>query len=860
MLVRPVPREPLPIDALLDPMVRSLRDSRALVLQADPGAGKTTRVPPALLEAGLAGDGEILVAEPRRLAARLAADRVASELGQTVGGTVGYSVRFEEVASARTRLRYVTDGVLLRRLVADPLLHGVGLVVLDELHERQLGIDVALALLRRACLHDRPDLRLVAMSATLDTQSVARFLGGCPVLSSPGRCFPLQVEHQSKPDDRPLERQVASAVRTLVERHGQGDILAFLPGASEIRRTAAALESYARERKLHVVALHGALPVSEQATAIRPSTERKVVLSTNVAESSVTVPGIVAVVDSGLARVSRHRPYSGLPALLVEPISRASAEQRAGRAGRTGPGHVLRLYTSGDLARRPEHDQPELLRADLSEMLLALHGAGVRSTQELEWLDAPPEGAVHAAEHLLSLLGAVDADGELTAAGRRMLRLPLHPRLARIVVEGERRGDGPTACRVAALLGERDIRSAARVAFGAERDARAAHTGGSDVVELVELYALAELDDFRPQALHSLDLERAAVQSVRRSVRQLERLTSPPGGVRPDLDELVGLSVLAGFPDRLAKRRQRGQNDLVLASGELGRLADSSVVRDAMLMVAIDAEQHAPAGRRGPLWIRLASQVEPEWLVEVCPQLLEGSDELVLDRDSGRVERTRRLQVGSVLLEESRAPAEPSDEASALLVRAVSTPAARSDAQQEALASLFARVDLLRRTMPELGLPPFDDSAVARILPAVAAGLTELEDLRRADLAAALVATLAPEQQAALYRHTPGELRLPGGRRLSIHYEVGASPWVASRIQDFFGMTETPRLCSGRIALVLHLLAPSQRPVQVTAELDGFWQRHYPALRRQLMRRYPKHAWPEDPAHASPPAPRQRER
>ncbi|MBN1610967.1 MAG: ATP-dependent helicase HrpB [Polyangiaceae bacterium] len=853
-------REPLPIDALLEQIVQTLRDSRALVLRADPGAGKTTRVPPALLEARLAGNGEILVAEPRRLAARLAADRVASELGQTVGETVGYSVRFEEVASARTRLRYVTDGVLLRRLIADPLLRGVGLVVLDELHERQLGIDVALALLHRACRHGRPDLRLVAMSATLEAQGVARFLGDCPVLSSPGRRFPLQVEHLSKPDDRPLERQVAGAIRRLVQRNSHGDILAFLPGASEIRRTAAALEPWAQEQQLLVVALHGALPVAEQATAIRPSSQRKVVLSTNVAESSVTVPGIVAVVDSGLARVSRHRPYSGLPTLLVEPISRASAEQRAGRAGRTGPGHVLRLYTSADLARRPEYDQPELLRADLSEMLLVLHGAGVRNTRELDWLDRPPEGAVAAAEQLLSVLGAVGPGGELTQVGRRMLRFPLHPRLARIVVEGERRGDGPTACRVAALLGERDIRRSARVAFGAERAQRAVHTSRSDVVDLVEAYELAELEGFRPQAVHALELDRAAVHSVRRSVRQLERLTSPPSSARPDLDELVGLAVLAGFPDRLTKRRQRGQSDLVLSSGELARLADSSAVRDAMFMVAIDAEQHAPAGRRGFPWVRLASQVEPEWLVEVCPDLLEEYDELVLDRNSGRVERSRRLQVGSVLLEETRAAAEPSDEVSAVLVRAASAAGARSAAQQGLLVSLFARADLLRRSMPELDVPELDESAVDRILPTVAAGLADLEQLRRVDLASALVATLAPEQQAALCRHAPDHLRLPGGRQLTIHYELGATPWVASRIQDFFGMTETPRLCDGRVALVLHLLAPSQRPVQVTAELGGFWQRHYPTLRRQLMRRYPKHAWPEDPAHALPPAPRQRRR
>ncbi|HEX6764085.1 MAG TPA: helicase-related protein, partial [Polyangiaceae bacterium] len=430
----------LPIDPLVPEIVNMAGPGRALVLTAEPGAGKTTRVPWALHEAR--PDARIVVTEPRRLAARMAAHFVARERGERPGATIGYSVRFEDVGGPDTRIRYVTEGVLLRRLLADPELRGVDVLVLDEFHERHVESDLLLALSARLRAERRSDLSLVVMSATLDAEPIAAFLGDAPRLRSEGRSHPLSIEHDARPDDRPLEKQVASAVRRALDLEPEGDVLVFLPGAAEIRRASETLENLARERNLLVLPLHGDLSLDEQARAVAPAERRKVVLSTNVAESSLTIEGVRVVVDSGLARHLTHSAWTGLPKLSTVKISRASARQRAGRAGRTGPGRVLRLYTRGDFETRPEHDAPEITRADLSEALLLLRGIA-RSAPAL--LTAPPPASLAAAEDLLVLLGAVADDGGLTATGRRMLELPLHPRLSRIVVEGERRGVGREA-------------------------------------------------------------------------------------------------------------------------------------------------------------------------------------------------------------------------------------------------------------------------------------------------------------------------------------------------------------------------------------------------------------------------------
>lgn len=849
--------QPLPIDPLLPEIVRTLSDARALVLEAPPGAGKTTRVPPALLDAGLLGTGELLVAEPRRLAARLAARRVADERGERVGASIGYSVRFEDVSSRATRVRYVTEGVLTRRLLSEPELSGVSAVVLDEFHERHVATDLALALLERLRRERRRDLLLVVMSATLEAEPVARYLA-CPRVRSEGRSHPVAIEHLERPDDRPLEKQVVSAVKQLVRREPDGDLLVFLPGAAEIRLSLSALEPAAAEADLLLCPLHGDLSIEEQARAVEPAARRKVVLSTNVAESSVTIDGVTAVVDSGLARIASHSPWTGLDRLVVDKISRASAVQRAGRAGRTRPGRVLRLYTRGDFEHRREHDLPELSRLDLSEPLLVLHGSGVARPAELRWLEPPPEAALGAAETLLRQLGALDDAGRLTAVGKRMLDFPLHPRLARLLVEGERRGVAERAALVCALLGERDIRLPARTGFGAARGASYGR-GPSDLLELVDRIDEADAAGSRRE-LGGMGLDARSVRAVQRTRDKLARLArdqAPPPSGRDDEEQALLQALLVAFPDRVARRTRAGQRELVLCTGGSARLSETSVVVDPPLLVAVDVEERS-SGRHGGIEVRLASAIEPEWLLDLDTGLYSESDTSVWNAETARVERVSRLAYGSVVLEESRKPAAPSAEASEILARAARARGLERLADGSGLPALLERIAVLGRHVPEAGLPELGDDAAEAALLAACEGATSLAELSGVDLGAGVRSRLTHAQQRLLAEQAPERVTLPGGRSVPVHYEPGKSPWIESRLQDFFGMQAGPTICKGRLPLTLHLLAPNQRAVQVTTDLAGFWERHYPSIRRELMRRYPKHAWPEDGRTATPPPARPR--
>lgn len=840
----------LPIDPLLPEIEAALRHSQALVLEAAPGAGKTTRVPLALLQAGLAGDGDMVVAEPRRLAARLAAEFVAHELGEKPGDTIGYSVRFEHAVTRRTRIVYATEGVLLRRLIDDPRLSGTGLVILDEFHERHLATDVLLALIDRLQHKDRPDLRLVVMSATLDARAVAEHLGA-PCLTSEGRMFPVSIEHATKPDDRPLERQVGSAVRRLLAEEPDGHVLVFLPGAREIRSSAEVLAKQSDSGAAVVMPLHGDLPISEQARAVGSGGPRRVILSTNVAESSVTIDGVTAVVDTGLVRMAGHSPWSGLPTLTTGKISRASATQRAGRAGRTRPGRVIRLYTEGDLRSRPAHDKPEILRDDLAEIMLVLHGAGVDDPSALRFLQAPPEPALSAAETLLRRLGALDDRGQLSKQGRRMLDFPLPPRLARALVEGERRGVAEETCLAAALLSERDLRSAARAEFSRSSRGRIDASGPSDVLEVMDRFREAEHERFDPRRLGYLGLDVRTARTVdasRRKLQKIARNQAPRPDGMEDIERALMMSLLTGFPDRLARRRVRGQNELTLFSGKSARLADTSVVHEASLMITLDADESG-----GRVIVRLASAVEPDWIFELFPDLVEMTDSLSWNAESGAVERVSRIACGSVVLEEDRKPAPPSQESTRILAETIRARVPPWYETNERLSGIILRTGVLRAHVPGADFPTLGPEQLDAALEAACAGRTRTSDLEQLDLADVLLAGLDSAQRALLDREVPERITLPGGRTIPVHYESGKPPWIESRLQDFFGMVRTPTLCKGRLPLTIHLLAPNQRAVQVTTDIAGFWERHYPGIRKELGRRYPRHAWPEDGRTAEPP-------
>lgn len=841
------PLPALPVDGLLPQLVEALRAGPAVVLQAAPGAGKTTRVPPALLDAGLAQNGEVWVLEPRRLATRLAAARVAEERGESLGDSVGYQIRFEERAGSRTRLRFVTEGVLGRRLLAESGLGRIRVVVLDEFHERHLQGDLALALLRRLQLQGQ-FLKLVVMSATLEAGPLADFLGGCPVLVSEGRTFPVDVSYLDKVDSRPLEEQVLAALKRLAPALPEGDVLAFLPGAAEIRRAQASVADFATRHGYAVLPLHGDLPAAQQDRAVRAGRGKKLILSTNVAESSVTIPGVVAIIDAGLARIPVHSPWSGLPSLQTVRVSQASAAQRAGRAGRTQPGRALRLYTRADFEARPLHETPEVARADLCEAVLALAASGVADRRRFPFFEAPPPASLEAAERLLLDLGATDGSGHLTGVGRRMLAFPLHPRLARLVVEGERRGVGREAATAAAVLGERDIRRSARTRLDGPRGKPAVTSARSDVVE-----RLADVASAGKPASPALDA--SALAAVERASRQLVRLVDlqvSPAGTEATREDALLLSLLAGFPDRVARRRRPHAPELLLSTGGSATLDEGSAVREPMLLLALDAEVRN--GPRGPeTRVRVASEVREEWLLELFPERLQDAEALEWNAAQGRVDQVGQLLYGELVLDESRKPAAPSAAASQLLAEQLKRSELSRLIDAETLEAWQARAALLAEAYPEAGLPlPVPDPR-ERLALALSLGRTSLAEVAER-LQPELEALWRPDVVALAARALPLRVALPSGRSLSVHYPRGAPPFVASRLQDFFGLREGPRICDGRVPLVLHLLAPNQRPVQVTTDLAGFWERHYPTLRRELARRYPRHAWPEDPVHSAPPS------
>jgi ATP-dependent helicase HrpB len=768
----------LPVDAILPEIIQSLLQRPNLVIEAPPGAGKTTRVPPALL--GVVSGG-VVVLEPRRIAARLAARRVASELGEQVGEAVGYQVRFEESVGPKTRLRFVTEGVLTRRLLSDPKLEGVDAVVLDEFHERHLESDLALALLKRL-QETRRDLRLVVMSATLEAGPVAKYLGDCPIVRSEGALFETSIQHLPY-SPAPLESQVKSAVELLVGRRHAGDILTFLPGAEEIRRATRACEETVRGAGLLVLPLHGGLSPSEQDRAIAPAPQQKLILATNVAESSVTVEGVNAVIDGGLARIARYSPWSGLPTLQVARVSKASAKQRAGRAGRTGPGTVLRLYTEEDYSRRPEHDAPEITRSDLSQLCLDLRAMGIAHVKDIDWLDAPPREAVDTAEALLDRLGAT---GEMA---RQLARYPLPPRLSRILVEAMERGVGEDGCVAAALLG-----SGVRVAKN-------------------DLLAAMELDrDYRLQ----------------QHVEQLRRTARPKRQTRHDDDALLQ-SVLMGFPDRVA--RLRSDKQVLLSAGGSAEIAIEAPRYE--FMVAIDAEDR----KEKPLpLIRMTARIEPEWLIDLFPDHVREQAGVVWNHSAERVDAVSAILYDELIIQESRGAVPDRQVAAELL------------AQKAIDAGLERFVDLgsVDELMVRIELAGLDLPGVPQAVRELCLGLRSFAELKKA--ASGLVPLLEQKVGARrLNELAPPRVRLQHGRQTPVHYERGKAPWIASRLQDFFGMRDTPRIGPAKTPVVVHLLAPNQRAVQTTTDLAGFWERLYPEVRRELMRRYPKHSWPERP-------------
>lgn len=843
----------LPIDSHLSRIVAAAGESRALVLVAEPGAGKTTRVPPALLRAGVLHPDHpaVVMLQPRRVAARASAERIAQENGWAVGREVGYHIRFERRIGPETRLRVLTEGILTRQLLDDPFLEGVGAVILDEFHERSLNTDIAAALLREVRETVRQDLIVIVMSATLDAEPVARFLGGCPIIHVPGRTFAVQTTYRVQAAGAapaPLPERAASAVEDAVSAEPDGgDVLVFLPGAQEIRRSARHLEGLARSRDLLVLPLHGSLPAEEQTRALRPADRRKIVLATNIAETSLTIEGVDTVIDSGLARVAGYDPQRGLDRLELKRISKASATQRAGRAGRTRPGRCIRLWSQRDEQVMADFDLPEVRRVDLCGTVLALHAWGKNDVRTFGWYEPPPEETLVAAERLLEMLGALER-GAITPVGRQLVSLPVHPRLGRLLLAAAEEGLLAEGAAIAALLSEKDI---VRPDFQSDPRHRGPATQGpSDLLIRLELLDRAQgTKDARNPGADAIDTIAARhVGRIRDELLRLgRRLGHKPAHAR-DEQKLLKLALYA-YPDRVVRRREKDPSAGVMVGGVGVRLAPESVVRHAEFYLALDARRDERSSAR-EAGVRIASAIEPQWLEELFPAQIRRERKVVYDEARDRVVAHGTVHYRDLLLREDRdAPVDPA-QAAIVLAEAARPHASEIFGSDEAASEWLARLTLLRKHMPEHPWPVMDEQEMAEVLASAAQGRRSLAELRRAPLGQLLGGRLQYPLDRLLDQHAPESIDVPSGSRIRLSYTKGERPVLAVRLQEIFGWTDTPRVAGGRVPVVLHLLAPNFRPVQITDDLRSFWSTTYFQVRKDLRVRYPKHSWPEDPLSA----------
>jgi ATP-dependent helicase HrpB len=811
-------------------LLAALRAHGAAVLRAPTGAGKTTRVPPAIVENGL-----VVMLEPRRVAARAAARRMAIEHGTPLGDVFGYQVRFDRKAGARTRVLVVTPGVLLRRLHDDPFLEGVACVVFDEFHERGLETDLALGMVRLLRENVRPDLKTVVMSATVEPGPVSAYLGGCPVVDSSGRTFPVEVRYRSRRADTPVSEAVTAAVRDLLAET-DGDVLAFLPGLREIRQTADELAGVDAE----VLPLHGDLPPEQQDRALQKLPRRKVVLATNVAETSVTVEGVAAVVDSGLARQMEFEPAVGMDRLKLVPISRASADQRAGRAGRTQPGVCVRLWDEPGHRARPEQALPEIRRVDLCGAVLQLLALGESDVASFPWLDPPRPESLAESLRLLEQLGLVTG-GTLTDLGRRAAGLPVHPRLGRLLLEGQRLGCAGRAALAAALLSERDpfLRE-----FDSGPPVRTAPPTVSDVLDRVEALEAFEETGRLDGPLGRL--HRGGAKAALEVRDQLGRLAANPerqrrGGEKHD-DALLRC-VFAAYPDRLARRREVGSTKAVTVGGRGVRLAPTSGVTEPELFVCVDVD----AGGADS-FVRLASGVERAWLP---PDRITTRIEVVFDEKAEKLAARKASRFDDLVLEELPAHIGDESEAARVLAEAAAARLEKVLPLADSEPDRFrTRVRCLRAWVPEITLPPFDSADLREALEFFCRGRRSLADVRNGPWLDFLKGQLSYDQLRAVEAEAPDRIEVPSGSHIRVEYEEGRPPVLAARIQEMFGLADTPRIARGRVKVLLHLLAPNYRPQQVTDDLASFWKNGYPLVRKELRGRYPKHSWPEDPLTA----------
>jgi ATP-dependent helicase HrpB len=869
----------LPIYDIEAELLAGVRAHRRLIVSAPTGSGKSTQVPQILLNHGLLGNGQVVLLQPRRLATRLLAARVASERKSELGREVGYQIRFENVTSPQTRIRFVTEGVLLRQIVQDPKLASISALIFDEFHERHLYGDITLARALDLQEKERPDLQILVMSATLDAARLEDYLKPCRVIESQGRTYSVDIRYSATPgymDKRPIWEQAAEAFSNFVLSGGEGDVLIFMPGGFEISQTIEAIRHTDESRGFILLPLHGELPPNDQDAAVARYEKRKVVVSTNVAETSLTIDGIRCVIDSGLARIPRYDPYRGINTLLIEKISQASADQRTGRAGRTAPGVCIRLWSREEHGHRPQQELPEVKRLDLSEVVLTLKAAGVEDLRKFHWLEPPEDQALSHAEELLTDLGALTtkqspeardagrgisslspSDGEragvrgntstITLIGRKMLAFPLHPRYARMLLAAQDYGCVYQACLVAALTQGRELllRNVDK-ATASDREDLLGDKAGSDFWILMRAWTYASRNQYRVDACRRLGIHAVTARQVGPLFQQFldiakrEDLEAAPREIQ---DEALHKCILIGFSDRVGRRVDSGTLRCELVHGRRGTLARESVVHNSNLLVAAEIREVEGKDKTVNTILSLATVVEQKWLQELFPDDIAATPRVFYDAATKRVYAEEQLRFRDLVVGTRRVDPPPADPAAKLLAEEVVAGRLVLNDWDHAAEQWILRLNLLSQWCPELALPPINDEDRRHLIEQICHGAFGYKDIKDKPLKGILKAWLSPAQQDLLDKHAPERLNLSNGKTPKISYELGNPPHIALRIQELYDVNTTPKIAMGRVPVLLHVLAPNMRPVQITQDLAGFWREHYPRLKQELQRKYPKHEW-----------------
>jgi len=886
----------LPIWGIHSEIIEALRASSRLVLVAPTGSGKTTQTPQMIWDAGLAGDKMIVVLQPRRVAARSVAARVAWERKVKLGAEVGYQIRFEDRTSVGTKICFITEGILLRWLQDDPTLADVGVILFDEFHERNLLSDVALALVKDLQKTRRPDLKFMVMSATLEAEPVAKYLDDCKILISEGRQYAVEVRYLELDDRQPFPDQAAQAIERIVNSGEQGDILVFMPGMGEISQTINAARSISVRERLAFIPLHGDLPPEDQDRAFAPNDLRKVVVSTNVAETSVTIDGVRHVVDAGLARVGRYDAERGISTLLLEEISRASADQRKGRAGRTAPGTCHRLWSESNQLNRPERNTPEIQRADLAEVVLLLHSLGIKHASTFDWLDKPDATAVERAEKLLTILGAITAGSEsaatdLTDIGRQMLRLPMHPRYSRMLIEASRRSCVQEAALCAALVSGRDLLMRLSREESHIKEARELFEASqtSDFYTLMRAYYFARKNNFSTESCRRYGIHGQTARQVDQTFSQLQQIidqqkldkvgraspsapepssnpspsnvtsagpkslnqlaaqaagktkSAPAPAESPKILDALPICLTAGFIDQLCIRRDQGTLDCDLTENRQGTLARESVVQSPLFVAASIREI---SGREGNLTLlSLATETKLEWLRELFPQHLSSSVEHLYDRGHKRVAAIRILRFLDLMIEHSHEREIDPDAAGRALAGAHMKGYFELPLFDHAVKQLIFRANLLARTLPELEFPQFDPPRVTKCLAVAFRGLTLAKEAQATSVMPAFQDELGPERRSWLDEMAPREITAPDGKRHKLQYTSEDAPELQIKLHEIFSWTEHPRICESKIAVRLWLATPDGKRLESTQDWPAWRKTQYPKLKPALQKKFPGNTW-----------------